>query len=144
MTQTQFFVWLGAPLVNVRWSWGSIRHDGVIFLRAWQDEVVRLEDARFIRITRHLAFAGDLRNRGYQERLAQIDHIRAGAKCYVVMCEPDKERLPERVIKDFNSDEVFATGRLREVDGDMFIELLARVAALSVRLGQAPAPRLPD
>lgn len=35
MAQTQSFEWLGAPLVNTRWSWGAVRRDGIVFLRTF-------------------------------------------------------------------------------------------------------------
>lgn len=133
MTQTQFFEWLGAPLSNTRWSWGSVRGDNVIFLRAWQDETIKHNGMCMMRITRHSAFIDDKTNLGYQERLSHIELIRMGYECYVVMCEPVLEKLPTRVIKDFNSDEVFKTGTLVEIDGDVWIELLTRIPAKSIR-----------
>ena len=86
-------------------------------------------------LTRHSAFVTDPGNLGYQERLRQIEVIRSGAKCYVVMREPVEARLPERVIKAFNSDEVFRTGSVVDFDGDIWLELLERVRAQSVRDG---------
>lgn len=133
MTQTQYFEWLGAPLVNIRWSWGSLRSDGILFLRVWQDETIRHEGIRYVRVTRHSAFVGDESNLGYQERLKHLEMIRKGARCYLVMCEPDTEKLPERVIKDFNSDELFEAGRLAEIDGDSWLELKSRTTAMSLR-----------
>ncbi len=38
MSQAELFETLGAPLKNVRWSWGGVRKsDGAVFLRVWQD-----------------------------------------------------------------------------------------------------------
>ena len=133
MTQTQFFEWLGAPLVNTRWSWGSVRHDGVVFLRAWQDETVKLDGKRYIWVVQHSAFVDDPNNLGYQERMRHIDLVRTGAKCYVVMVEADPAKMPTRVIKAFDSDDVFEVGALREHEGGEWIELVSRVPADKVR-----------
>ena len=133
MTQTQFFEWLGAPLVNTRWSWGSVRDDGVVFLRAWQDETIKIDGKRYIWVVQHSAFVDDQSNLGYQERIRHVDMVRAGAKCYIVMVEADPAKLPARIIKSFDSDDVFEVGSLREHDGGEWIELVGRIAATQVR-----------
>ena len=133
MTQTQFFEWLGAPLHNLRWSWGSVRHDGVVFLRVWQDETTRHEGKRYMRVTKHSVFADDLGNLGYQERLKHLEVIRSGARAYMVMCEAAPDKLPEREILDYNADEVFEGGSLIAINGDSWLELNHRVAAKAVR-----------
>jgi len=133
VTQTQYFEWLGAPLCNIRWSWGSVRDDGVVFLRAWQDETLKIEGRRYIWVVQHSEFINDPNNLGYQERMRHIDLVRAGAKCYIVMVEADPTKLPTRIIKSYNSDEVFSTGVLRNHEGGDWIELLQRVPASQVR-----------
>jgi len=84
-------------------------------------------------VAQHSAFVEDQSNLGYQERIRHVDLVRAGAKCYIVMVEADPAKLPERVIKSYNSDEVFTTGSLREHDGGEWIELMQRVPASQVR-----------
>jgi hypothetical protein len=133
MTQTQFFEWLGAPLHNVRWSWGAVRHDGVVFLRVWQDETALHEARRYMRVTKHTVFADDLANLGYQERLRHLGLVRGGARSYMIMCEPDPARLPAREILDYNREEVFEGGALIEIAGDSWLELKQRVPARQVR-----------
>ena len=133
MTQTQYFEWLGAPLVNTRWSWGAVRSDGVIFLRAWQDETSIIDGKRHILVAQHLSFVDDQSNLGYRERMVHVELIRQGAKCFIVMVEADLALLPTRVIKDFNSDEVFSTGLIRQNGGDEWIELRQRVPATHAR-----------
>jgi hypothetical protein len=49
------------------------------------------------------------------------------------MVEADAAKLPERVIKDYNSDEVFSIGALRDHDGGVWIELGQRIPAPQVR-----------
>ena len=134
MTQTQFFEWLGAPMVNIRWSWGAVRTDGVVFLRIWRDERRSFEGKTFMRVSKHAHFADDQANLGYQERIEHIKLIRQGARCYLVMCEANQEKLPIREIKDFNSDDIFLAGRHVEIGGDSWLELAARVPAPSVRV----------
>ena len=133
MTQTQYFQWLGAPLVNPRWSWGSVRDDGVVFLRAWQDETAKIDGKRYILVVHHAAFVDKPNDLGYQERIRQVDMVRAGARCYIVMVEADPARLPARIIKSYNSDDVFAVGAIRDHGGKEWIELLQRVPATQVR-----------
>jgi hypothetical protein len=134
MTQTQYFKWLGAPLVNPRWSWGSVRSDETVFLRVWQDETLKHEDKRYyMRVTKHEAFAQDQDNLGYQERLKHIELVRKGAKCYLVMCEANPEKLPEREIKDFNANEVFLAGTLIELNGDFWLEYTSRIPSRTIR-----------
>jgi hypothetical protein len=53
MSQKDFFAKLGAPLVNVRWSWGAIRErDTTVFLRVWDHEVQTREGREFVRVCR--------------------------------------------------------------------------------------------
>lgn len=134
MTQSDFFELLGAPLHNTRWSWGSIRHDGTVFLRVWQDGFRKHEDQRYIRITKHEKFIDDPNNLGYQERIGHVELIRKGAKCIMVMCEADPDKLPQRIVKNFNSNEVFLGGKTIQLDGDTWIELGARVPFLTAKL----------
>ena len=133
MTQTQFFEWLGSPLHNTRWSWGSVRKDGKVFLRVWQDETRKHEGRRYMRVTKHAVFAEDLSNLGYQERLRQLELVRAGSPSFMVMCELNPAKLPEREILDFNREEVFRGGSLIEIEGDSWLELVERVAAKDIR-----------
>lgn len=138
MTQTQFFEWLGAPLNNVRWSWGAVRSDGTVFLRVWQDETLKHAGRRFMRATKHEVFIDDQANLGYQERLRHIDLVRGGAETYLIMCEANPALLPEREIKDFDSDDLFLAGEVLDLDGNAWLELRSRVPARTVRLHTKP------
>jgi hypothetical protein len=133
MTQTQFFKWLGAPLHNERWSWGSVREDGVIFLRVWQDETTRHDGRRYMRVTKHAIFADDLGNSGYRERLKHLDAIREKGRSYMVMCTADPKKLPEREILIYDED-LFEGGAIIDIDGDSWLELGPRVSAKTIRL----------
>ncbi len=82
MRQKQYFEWLRDLLVNTRWSWGSVRDDGVVFLRAWQDETVKIDGKRFMWAVQYSAFVDGQSNLGYQERIRQVDMVRVGwASC---------------------------------------------------------------
>lgn len=103
MTQRDFFAMLGAPLSNFRWSWGSVRTDGTVFLRVWQDQLRRHDGLRFVRAT-NVQAAEEWKEQnhrykpGYPERLGQVALIRQGAPCYLVMCEAvDVDARPRRV-----------------------------------------------
>jgi len=86
-----------------------------------------------MRVTKHAVFAEDLSNLGYQERLRQLELVRSGSPSFMVMCEPNPTKLPEREILDFNREEVFRGGALIEIEGDSWLELSERVAAKEVR-----------
>jgi hypothetical protein len=128
MSKKQFFETLGAPLANPRWSWGAVRSsDGAVFLRVWQDRIRRHDGSLFVRVTHEERFADDPDNLGYQERGRHVELIRAGAPCFLVMCEAVDVDATPRAIKDFNKDEVFPGGRVVQLDGDWWVELLPRV-----------------
>ena len=51
MTQEDLFATLGAPLANVRWSWGAVRPaDGAVILRVWKDNVQTHDGREYVRI----------------------------------------------------------------------------------------------
>ncbi len=134
MAQSDYFKRLGAPLANVRWSWGAVRDDGSVVLRVWQDATRHQDGKLFVQLS-HLEKYGDGRgsdNLGYSERLQHIELIRRGAKAYLVMCLAEDPTASPREIKSFNSKEVFVGGELRVIDGDSWLELANRVPAESV------------
>jgi putative restriction endonuclease len=127
MSISKFFIMLGAPLANPRWSWGAPRgSDGAIFLRVWQDRKL-IESGRTLMLIDAYSKSGDdAKNLGCQERLRHIESIRAGAPCFLVMCSVvDVEAVPRR-IKDFNEQEVFVAGKIVEMDGLVWIEMGGR------------------
>ena len=127
---SEFFRRLGAPLANHMWSWGAVRAaDGAVFLRVWQDQEQRIDGKWFMKITHHAYFSDKPPNLGWQERLAQVELVRQGAPCYLVMCEAKDVRASPRSIKSFNDRDVFVGGQLIELDGDWWVERAGRVAA---------------
>jgi hypothetical protein len=87
MTLTDFFTYLGAPLVNKRWSWGAVRpSDGAVFLRVWQDEGRKMEGSWFTQVTFTKFSAENIASLGYAEGLEHIASIRDGKPSYMIMC----------------------------------------------------------
>ncbi|MFZ5483836.1 MAG: hypothetical protein ACOZB0_06350 [Pseudomonadota bacterium] len=126
MSISDLFQRVGAPLANVRWSWGGVRKDGAVMLRVWQNETRRINGRTHIQITHHQAFVGKEGDLGYQERLAHIARIKAGAPCFMVMCEPRSAQEIPRSIKKFNERELFRAGDMVEEDGDYWVPLISR------------------
>ena len=129
MSISSFFSKLGAPLKNVRWSWGAVRDgDGAVFLRVWQDrKFVDDERVPVMQITDHEKYANAPYKPGWEERLKHIELVRKGAKCYLVMCRAKDPNVSPREIAGWNKREVFVGGELREVKGDTWIEAIRRV-----------------
>jgi hypothetical protein len=48
MSLSALFARKGAPLHNVRYSWGGVRADGTVILRVWQDETGRIHRMRCV------------------------------------------------------------------------------------------------
>lgn len=126
MSITALFEKLGAPLANSRWSWGGVREDGAVVLRVWQNETRRIGDKLHIQLTHRAVFSGREDNLGYQERNRHVEQIRAGARCYMVMCEPKNTQVEPREIKGFNEREVFVAGDMVEHEGDLWVPIADR------------------
>ena len=129
MSISSFFSRLGAPLKNVRWSWGAVRDsDGTVFLRVWQDRKFVDVDKKIpvMQVTDHEKY-DERPIPGWEERLKHIELVRKGAKCYLVMCRVRDPNASPREIAGWNEREVFVGGELREVKGDTWIEAVRRI-----------------
>lgn len=139
MNQTDFFRMLGAPLANARWSWGSVRSDGTVFLRVWEDGRQKFGDSIFVRIGRLKPKPKS--KQGPRERHKHIERIKQGAPCFLVMCKTRDLKASPRTIDSFNEEQVFPGGKIIDRDGEFWIELLSAVPVRSVlqspREGQA-------
>jgi hypothetical protein len=134
MTLTSLFKYLNAPLTNQRWSWGAARaSDGAVFLRVWQDEIVKSGQRRLARVTANAVFAGNEADPGYAERLRHVELIRNGAKSYMIVCAAVDVHASPRAIATFNEKEVFVGGTLAETNGEWWLELVSRQPVQSVR-----------
>jgi hypothetical protein len=129
MNQKDFFATkLGAPLVNVRWSWGAIRElDTTVFLRVWDDEVQTREGREFVRVCRAVSQV-DSTDLGHRERIKHVDRVRGGARCYLVMCTAVDPAESARRVRQFNDKEVFIGGAVEQFDDHWWIERLSAVS----------------
>ena len=129
MTLSTFFKSLGAPFVNARWSWGAVRaEDGVLFLRVWEDDVQRIDNAQWVRVAANAQYAGSSDD-GWLERQKHLESIRAGAKCFLVFVfAKDKSAVP-RDVKSFLDDAVIEGTEIAEFEGDTRIRMGRRIPA---------------
>jgi len=125
MTLTLFFLLLGAPLANQRWSWGGVREDGSVVLRVWRDEI---KEGR-VCVLRPLSPGEAKSDNGYNERRRHLELIKAGARSHLVMCTAKDVNVRPRTIDGFDTDSVYVGGELTEIDGEYWLELGGRVAA---------------
>ncbi|MBI5038675.1 MAG: hypothetical protein HZC13_02750 [Nitrospirae bacterium] len=123
MTRTEFFkTILGAPMVNSRWSWGAIRHDGTVFLCVWQNEMRVHDNSNYVKV---LYMEGDKHERSpaRNERRRHVDLVRQGAPCYLIMqVARDVNALP-RAIESFDQNTVLVGGDIIELNGDLWIQI---------------------
>ena len=122
--QSELFETLGAPLNNVRWSWGGVRDtDGTVFLRVWQDGTIKRDGKRYLWVSDVSPPDGDL---GAHERLGHVKQVLDGALCYLVMCQAVDTKAASRVVQSFNAKQVFLAGEIIEIDGLYWIEVKER------------------
>ena len=134
MSLSGLFESLGAPLVNVRWSWGAVRAtDGAVFLRVWQDQCKKIDGLNYARILSTSAYAGREDNPGYVERLNHIALIREGAVTYMIMCRAKDPGATPRSIASFNREYIFASGKLIEHEGYVWLQLVDKQSGSELR-----------
>ena len=127
MSLSRLFVQLGAPLKNIRWSWGARRaRDGVVFLRVWSDHKHRNEHQLYVMVDSHTPTIGrgPGKNLGYEERVRHIEAIRRGADCYMVVCDPDGPHGTQRGVRAFNSETLLVGGGVVDLDGKTYIKVI--------------------
>ena len=125
MTLSELFAYLGAPLKNPRWSWGSVRPaDGAVFLRVWQDEQRKVEGRWYTQISANQFFKDEPGNLGHAERQTQVERVRNGAPSFMIMCQASDPQAHPRSIGNYNQREVFVGGNVIRLEGD---DWLARV-----------------
>jgi hypothetical protein len=130
-SRVELFSYLGAPLKNVQWSWGSVRpSDSAVFLVVWQDENLRRAPRKYSLVHNHSFWGETTDSLGLNERRVHIDRIRQGAKTYMIMARAADDRTPgtPRRIEEINSEEVFVGGELLVDDqGNIWLERVARI-----------------
>ena len=120
MSISSLFMLFGAPLANNRWPWGAQRaSDGAVFLRVWQD--LKFIDGE--RRTHMLVFTpssddAEREGLGYQERARHVASVRAGGRCFMVMCSANDVEAEKRTIKEFDDHDIFIGGDIVETSAD--------------------------
>src|SRR5438093_10909877 len=112
----EFFESVGAPLNNVRWSWGARRSsDGAIFLRVWKDQSHTDADGRhWVQIVWHSASPDwEPGRHGRHERQAHLKAIESGARCLMVVCEVEDASANPRTVRAFDHRTVLVGGELK-------------------------------
>lgn len=131
MTSSNFFERLGAPLRNIRWSWGAKREDGSIVLKVWKDRVENRDGRTFVMLTHHAKYIHRQSHSGYRERNCHVRKIKEGAVCHMVMCEVVDLAAAPRKIRTFDQDYIYEGRGLSEYDGDYWIEIVEKLPASS-------------
>lgn len=114
MSISDLFAYLGAPLVNKRWSWGAIRSvDGAVVLRVWQD-LKFIDGEGIINYLVCTPNDDEALPLGYQERVRHTEAIRGGAPCFMIMCVAEDVETPKRVIGDYDDRDIRLGGDVIE------------------------------
>ena len=128
MSQANLFRKLGAPLANSRWSWGSVRtSDNTVFLRVWQDRARTVNEKHLVQLSHNHEYHDSVEDLGYLERLKHIELVKTGARCFLVVCRAADPKVLPRKVLSFNDKEIFPTGKLVEIDNEVWIEMGIRV-----------------
>ncbi|MGC4076996.1 MAG: hypothetical protein QM702_08165 [Rubrivivax sp.] len=124
-----FFVELGFPLRNVRWSWGSQR-DNAVLLRTWADEYS--EKDHTVGVLRPPAIRRQSVSVGLKERVQQLRALWGGGIAgYAVIAEAKDPGAIPREIKAYRSDAVFSIARLELRPDETIIAILSEAVPTS-------------
>ena len=126
MTISQFFASLGAPLKNVRTSWGAVGADGTVVLRVWQHEIARDGFGYFVRIARPETVNA--------ERLEHIAMISNGSKAICIPCIERKFNMTRSGrIQSFSKDYYIAEpfGTYTDELGNVYLRLTTRLSKVA-------------
>lgn len=134
---TQFFLDLGLPLKNARWSWGA-QAGNTILLRTWADEFSSRE--KRVTVLREPAGYQDRESYGLDERIRHLRTLWGGGVAgYSVIATAKATDVPKREIKEYRDDKLFVIDRLESrADGAIVAVLggLIAVGALAEHQGQ--------
>jgi len=122
MNRTELFRKLGATLKNTRWSWGAVRKDGTVILSVWEDQTRKHKGSDYVRVARQKRQKPKLP--GPLERLEHVDMVQCNAPCLLIMCKAKDVNDSSRQIESFNENEVFVGGKIIELDGDLWIQMV--------------------
>ena len=101
--------------------------DGAVILRVWQDRQRKLDNRFFMRITHHANYADNDHHLGYKERNEHAERVRNGSSCFMIMCLAENTEAVPRKIKSCNTRFIFVGGEVRELDGDTWVEIAAKI-----------------
>jgi hypothetical protein len=133
MTLKALFEMLGAPLKNYRWSWGAVRpREGAVFLRVWEDRKRLYAGSQYVQVTHLAHYRDNESNLGHRERQEHVNLIHSGAPTYLVFCKAVDEHQRPRRVSRFNRNQVFPGGRVVELDGETWVEVLSPVPVKAV------------
>lgn len=132
MSLSDLFVRFGAPLANPRWSWGSARSDGTVFLRVWGDEMKTVDGRRYVRLINRRAYEEAQENLGYAERCSQVEMVGRGAPAYAILCRAEDPVARPRMIRSFDAQTVLRLGGISLFDGDEWAEIIERVPVRAI------------
>ena len=117
---------LGAPLKNVRWSWGAIREgSGEVILRVWRDEVREIDGNKYVQLT-NMARFGASKHPGFRERLSHLERLQSGSGGFLIFCEAKDPTAFPRKIEKFDENLTRPTNFI-EVWGDTWVGIGAGV-----------------
>jgi hypothetical protein len=136
MSVSGFFRQLGAPLRNIRWSWGAVRADGTVVLRVWDDFIETINGNRYVMVEYRPKPEPPPKDLGYWERRDHINLIRSGRPCLMVMCtaEDAGRHVPyggsgARKIVAFDDKRIFVGGDFLEKTDKLMMRIADRKPA---------------
>ena len=121
-TITEMFIYCKAPLKNTRWSWGAVSDQGDIFLRVWENEIARIEDKHYYRVTHLAVYKDKLSHPGIKERLRHVEEIRLGRSSFMIKCRAKNPKVIPREFKSFDSSHIGVGGKLIKIEEDFWLE----------------------
>ena len=129
LTLSRYFALLGAPLKNIRWSWGAERGDGALFLRQWDDHILTKDGEKFIRLWNYERDFPPARDLGARERREHVREIERGRRCFIIFITAVDNRAEPREILGFNHREVFPTDSPQRIGSYLCVRLGAPIPA---------------
>jgi hypothetical protein len=98
----------------------------VVVLRVWQDKKRKIDGKWCMMVTHHDKYTDNPENLGYQERCSQVTQVKAGARCFMIMCLVAGPEAAPRIIKSHNEKDLFIGGEIIEQDGDSWVNMAER------------------
>jgi hypothetical protein len=99
-----------------QWSWGAVRHDGVVFLQVWQHQTRKINGKLAVLVDDGLGSTA-----GLNERRRHLDMIRNNDRAYALffkVVDPTEETW--RQDRKAEPKRAFLIEDLAVVDGDVF------------------------